>query len=154
MAAAVPFLIAAGATMSAMNAIQQGQAAKAAAQFNSTIANQNAQIAREETLQRVRQADREALLRTGAVTAAAGASGGKQQGSVLDVLGDVAAQNEIQRQDIIYRGALEERGYRNTAALDTAEGDAKQRSSYLQAGSELLSGAGNATFAQGKLKRA
>src|SRR5258705_343690 len=84
----------------------------------------------------------DALLRTGAVTAAAGASGGKQQGSVLDVLGDVGAQNEIQRQDIIYRGALAERGYNNSATLEDVSGQQAERSSYLQAGSELLQGAG------------
>jgi hypothetical protein len=105
--------------MSAMSALQQGKAAKAAAEFNANIARQNAQITREQTLQQVRQADREALLRTGAVTAAAGASGGKQQGSVLDVLGDVGAQNEIAAPG--HHLSRRARGARlqNTATLDT-----------------------------------
>lgn len=140
-AAALPMVIA-GAAMSAVSAIQQGKAAKAAAQFNATIERQNAQIAHEQTIQNVRQADREAILRLGAIRAAGGASGGKQAGSVLDVLADTAAQNEIQRQDIVYRGQLAERGYLNTAALDEFSGNQAQKASYLQAGSELLQGAG------------
>lgn len=153
MAAAVPYMILAGATISAVGAIQQGKAARAAAEFNARISRENAQIAREQTIQAVRQTDRENYLRLGAIRAAQGASGGKAEGSVLDILADTAAQGEIQRQDVIYRGALAERGYLNTAALDQASGRNASRQGYLQAGSELLQGAGNAYVAQGKLKR-
>lgn len=153
MAAAMPFVMAAGAAMSAVGAIQQGKAAKAAAEFNATISRQNAQITREQTVQAVRQADREQYLRMGAIRAAQGASGGKAEGSVLDILADTAAQGELERQDIIYRGALAERGHLNTATLDEFSGKNAERASYLQAGSELLQGAGNAYAMSGKLKR-
>lgn len=154
MAAAVPFLMVAGAAMSAMSAINQGRAAQAAAKYNASIAEQNSEVAREQTLLQVRQADRESYLRLGAIRAAQGASGGKEAGSVLDVIADTAAQNEIERQDIVYRGALAQRGYQNTGTLDEMSGRAAGRSSYLTAGSELLQGAGNAYSANTRLKRA
>jgi hypothetical protein len=140
MAPAIPFIMMAGAGMSAISAIQQGKAAKAAAEFNANIAKQNAGIAREQTVQEVRQHDREQYLRIGAIRAAQGKSGGTAAGSVLDILGDTAAQGEIARQDIVYRGALTERGYNNSAALDEFEGNQAVKQSKLKAGSELLSG--------------
>lgn len=153
MAAAVPFLMVAGAAMSAMSAINQGKAAQAAAKYNASIADQNAQVARDQTILQVRQADREAYLRTGAIRAAQGASGGKEAGSVLDVIADTASQNELQRQDIVYQGSLRQRGFQNTAALDRFSGDTARSSSYLTAGSELLQGAGQAYSANTRLKR-
>lgn len=154
MAAAVPYAIIGGALMSGMNAIQQGSAARAGAEYNARIARENAEIAREQTVQAVRQADREAYLRLGAIRAAAGASGGKQDGSVLDVLADTAAQNEIHRQDIIRRGELAERGHRNTAQLEEFSGANAERSGYLAAGAELLQGAGSAYSARARMTRA
>lgn len=153
MAAAVPFLMVAGAAMSAMSAINQGKAAKAAAQYNASIEEQNAQVARDQTLLQVRQADREAYLRLGAQRAAAGASGVKEAGSVLDVIADTAAQNEVQRQDIVYEGSLRQRGYQNAAALDRFSGETAEKNSYLQAGADLLTGAGNAYVANKRLRR-
>lgn len=153
MAAAVPFMMFAGAAVSAVGAIQQGKAAKAAGQFNATINRQNAEITREQTIQQVRQHDREQYLRMGAIKAAQGKSGGTAAGSVLDILADTAAQGEIQRQDIVYRGALAERGYLNTATLDETSGANAEKASYLAAGSELLQGAGSAYSASQRLKR-
>lgn len=154
MAVAIPYIIAASAGMSAISAIQQGKAAKAAAEFNAKVAEQNSQIVREQTIQEVRQFDREQYLRIGAIRAAQGKSGGvANEGSVLDILADTAAQGEIQRQDIIYQGALAERGFQNTAVLDRFEGDAAARQSRLAAGSELLQGGANAYLARRRLKR-
>lgn len=145
MAVAIPFIMMAGAAMSAVSAIQQGKAAKAAAQFNSKIAEQNVDITHEQTAAQVAQHDREQYLRLGAIRAAQGKGGGSaKEGSVLDILADTAAQGEIARQDIVYRGALQERGYKNTATLDTMQGRNAEKTGYLTAGAELLSGAGKA----------
>lgn len=151
MAVAIPFIMMAGAAMSAVNALQQGKAAKAAADFNANIQRQNAEIAHEQTIQQVRQHDREQIMRIGAIRAAQGKSGGAaNEGSVLDILADTAAQGEIQRQDIVYRGALAERGYQNTATLDEIGGEQALTQSRLAAGSELLQGAGRS---YGAMKR-
>lgn len=154
MAAALPFIMAAGAVISAIGAIQQGQATKAAADFNSKVNEQNAQIARQNANDQAAQAERERYLRLGAIKAAAGASGGSSgTGSVLDVLADTAAQGELEIQQIRYRGELAARGYTNTATLDTYSGETAQRTSYFKAGSELLSGGSKAYSAYGSLKR-
>lgn len=155
MAAVLPYLQVAGAVISAVGMLQQGEAAarqgeqaKAAADYNATISTQNAAIARQNAADKARQADRETYLRLGSIRANQGASGGSMEGSVLDVLGDVAAQSELERQHIIYSGEMQARGFTNDASLETFSGNAKlaagkttQSSSYWRAGSELLGGA-------------
>jgi hypothetical protein len=152
MAAALPFIQIAGAVISAIGAIQQGQAAKASSDFNATVSQQNAQIARQNAADQAAQADRESYLRLGAIRAAAGASGGASgEGSVLDVLADSASQSELEKQNIIYRGELQARGYTNTAMLDTYSGNQAKSGSYLKAGAELLSGGANAAKSYSQL---
>ena len=154
MAAALPFLMVAGSVMSAIGSLQQGQAAKQASEYNATIATQNAAIARQNAADKAHQADRETYLRLGSIRANQGAAGGAAgEGSVLDVIGDVAAQSELEHQQIVYQGELQARGYQNTATLETYSANTKQSSSYWKAGSELLSGGYNYYSAQDKLKR-
>lgn len=153
-AAAIPYVMAAAAAVSAYSSVRQGQAAKAAADFNKTVEEQNAQITRANAQAQAQQQDRENFLRLGAIRAAQGKSGGAAgEGSVLDVIGDVAAQGELQKQQILYQGELSARGYGNTASLDSSQGKNALTSSYYKAGADLLEGAGNAYLAQNKLKR-
>lgn len=155
LAAVVPYMIAAGAAVSAYSAIRQGQAAKAAGDYNATVNEQNAQLVRQETQDLTRAQARENYLRMGAVRANQGKAGGAaNEGSVLDVLADVAAQGELEKQQIAYQGALKERGYRNTARLDRFSGKQALQNSYMKAGSDLLSGAGTAYGAQTRINRA
>lgn len=155
MAAALPFLQIAGAVMSAVGALQQGSAAKSASDYNATISTQNAAIARQNAADRARQADRETYLRLGSIRANQGAAGGAAgEGSVLDVIGDVAAQSELEKQQILYQGELQARGFTNDATLETFSGEAKQSSGYWKAGSELLGGAYGYASSQAKLTRA
>lgn len=141
MAAVLPFIQVAGAIVSAVGAIRQGQAAKAAANYNADIADQNAQVARDQTALAEQQQRRETLMRLGSVRAAQGHAGGDAgAGSVLDILGDVAAQSELERQQVVYEGELKARGYTNTANLDRLSGKTAQRAGYLKAGTELLGG--------------
>jgi hypothetical protein len=153
-APAIPYIMAASAAVSAIGAIQQGKAAKAAADYNATISIQNAQIARADAAAMAGQQDRENYLRLGAIRAAQGKSGGEVgEGSVLDVLGDTAAQGELEKQNIIYQGEQRARGFTNTATLDTFSGKQAQTAGYMKAGSELLSGGANAAYAYNRLKR-
>jgi hypothetical protein len=135
----------ASAVVGAVGAIQQGKAAKAAADFNATINMQNAEIARADAAMQAQQIGRENYLRLGAVRAAQGKSGGAAgEGSVLDVLGDVAAQGELEKQYALYQGEQRARGFQNTATLDTFSGQQAQKAGYLKAGTELLSGGAKA----------
>lgn len=157
----IPYIVAAvGAGVAAYGQMEQGKAAKQAAHFNALqaqdnakIAIQNAGIEREGARAQAEQQDRLTYQRLGAIRAAVGATGTTTEGNALDVLGDAAAQSEYQRQDILYRGELaarsrvnEARGFGNTAILDTFSGNAAERAGYLRAGSELLSGAGRASY--------
>ena len=154
MAMAIPIIMIVGAAMSAASSAQQGKMAKITAEYNASINRENAAITREQTVQNVRQFDREQYMRVGAIRAAQGKAGGAAEGSVLDILADTAAQGEIERQDIVYRGALAERGYKSSATLDIYEGNFAQSSSRGKAGAELLQGAGNAYSATSRLERA
>jgi len=154
MAAAVPYLVAASAVVSAVSAIRQGNAADAAAQFNARVAEQNAEASRAQARQQAQQIDRENYMRLGAIRAAQGKSGGEAgQGSVLDVLGDVAAQGELEKQNAIYGGEMAARGYTNTANLERTSGGTALMGGYMKAGSELLSGGFNSYTAYNKLNR-
>lgn len=141
-AAAVPYIMAASAAVAVVSAVQQGKAAKAASDYNARLAEQNAQMEREQTTLAMAQADREGRLRLGAIRAAHGAGGGAAgEGSVLDVLGDVAGQNELEKQDIARRGAARAAGFEGTANLERMSGKQAVTGGYLKAGQALLSGA-------------
>lgn len=141
MAAALPFFAVASAAVSALGAMRQGEMAAAAGNYNATINDQNAAIVRQNAADKAKQADREKYLRLGAIHAAQGHAGGTaDSGSVLDVLGDVAAQSELEKQQIIYQGEQQARGYTNTAQLDRASADNAESGSMFKAGSELLGG--------------
>ena len=151
MTAAIPYIMAASAAVLAVSAIRQGNAAEAAANFNAQVAEQNAAASREQAAARAKQVDRENYLRLGAIRANQGKSGGTMAGSALDVLGDAAAQGELERQNVVYQGEMAARGYANTAALDRASGENAATSGYMRAGSELLSGGSGAYTAYGRL---
>src|SRR4051812_34066134 len=144
-AVAIPYIIAAGAAVSAIGAIQQGRAAKAAANYNAQIASQNAGLARQEAATLEEQQARENYLRLGAIHAAAGKNGGvANEGSVLDVIADVAAQGEFQKQQIRLGGELKARDFNNSSILDNARAHQAERNSYYQAGADLLGGGASA----------
>ena len=143
----------AAAGIQAVGAIKQGQAAKAAGDYNAAIAEQSAQFAREDAALQMKQQDRENRMLLGANIAAAGASGIKASGSVLDVLGDAAQQGELARQNIFRQGEMKAAGYQNTAQLDLMQGDAAQKASYYQAAGSLLSGGANAASVGTSLSR-
>lgn len=154
MAVAIPFVMAAAAVVGAVSAIQQGKAAKSAANFNAAIADQNAQISRADAAAQAQQIDRENYMRLGAIRAAQGKSGGAAgEGSVLDVLGDAAAQGELDKQYAIYQGEQRARGYTNTASLDRYSGRNAQTAGYMKAGTELLGGGAKAYSSYDRMNR-
>lgn len=155
MAAAVPFITGAAAVVGALSSIQQGRAARAAADYNAQIEMQNAGIARADAAAMAIQQDRENYLRLGSIRAAQGKAGGSaSDGSFLDVLGDQAAQGELEKQQILYQGEQRARGYTNSATLDTFSGRNAERAGYLRAGTELLAGGANAAYQYNRLTRA
>lgn len=152
MAAAIPFLQIAGTVVSVIGALSQGQAQSSAYEYNAAVAQQNAGVARDQAALQASQQERENKLRMGAIAAAQGKSGGTSSGSVLDVLGDVAAQGELERQSILYQGEINARGQMNTAALDRMSASNARTGSYFKAGSELLAGGAKMYDREGRNK--
>src|SRR5574341_196071 len=92
MAVAIPIMMAVGTALAAYGAYQQGAAARKASNFNAAVARQNAIVATGQAKAKAAQIERENILRLGLIRANQGASGGTMEGSVLDVIGDVASQ--------------------------------------------------------------
>lgn len=145
MAVAVPYLILAAATVSAVGAVRQGQAAKAAADYNATIANQNAQAAAAQGEAASEQQARESERKMGSAMAAYGASGVQMgSGSPMDVLADVARSSELDRQTTVYNYKMRGLGFQDQAGLDIAQGENASSAGYLTAMGALFQGAGTA----------
>lgn len=108
-----------------IQAAQAQSAAKVqAANFNIKVALENAQIAREQARGEATQINRENVLRIGQARAAAGASGVTAAGSVIDVLGDIVTQGELERQQAFYVGELQARGFLNEAFVESMSAQA------------------------------
>lgn len=132
---------AAGTVVSAVGAIQQGNAAKAAAQYNATVARQNAEAARADAAANAARQERAARIRRGQNIAAAAASGVALEGSVLDIMEDNAIEEELDRLTILQRGEVDAAGLLAGAGMQDIRGRAAQRAGFMSAGATLLSGA-------------
>lgn len=141
-----PIVIAqiAGTVISAVGAIQQGNAAKASANFNATIASNNAIAARNKATADAARQEREGRLRAGAARAAVGASGITGEGSALDLMEANATQEELDRLTILHGGELQAMGFESDAAVARQRGSAAQSASRVKAGSTLLLGGAKA----------
>ena len=123
------FALAAGAALSIGGALIKGKAAKKAAKAEQRAAETSARFDREQAAfsresadiirsmarQEAAQIDRQNRLRLGAIRAAGGASGGRLTGSIEDILADVAAQGELEKQNALFRGRLGVRQEEQTA---------------------------------------
>lgn len=151
MAVAIPIIMVAGMALSAYGAIQQGNAQKAAAQYNAALNERNATVATQQATAEANRIRVAASRAQGAMMAAFGASGLSIDGSAIDALGDSAAQAQLDIETVKYRGKLEAMGYHSSAELDRMQGKTAQEQSQLRAASEILTGIGRAgaTYAAG-----
>jgi hypothetical protein len=133
-----------GTAFSVMGALNQGQQAKNAADYNAAVANNNAIAARQQAEANAAAQQRKARLQLGSMRAGYGAAGVGLEGSPMDVLEQSASMAELDRQNILYGGELKAQGYESTAGLELMRGDAAVTGSYFTAGSSLLTGAAKA----------
>jgi hypothetical protein len=148
MAAALPYIAAAGTAFSVIQSIQQGNAAKAAGDYNASIARRNATIAVQQASADAQAKDREKIQRLGAFRAAYGASGVTGEGNAIDIMATNAALFELDKQSIMYRGRLRALGYEDTATLEEIGGKSAQTAGYIGAGAALMSGVNDIREAQ------
>ncbi len=138
-----------GTAVSVIGMLQQGQQAKSAAEYNASVARQNATITQQQAAANAAAQQRKARMQLGTMRAGYGAAGIGLEGSPMDILEQSASMAELDRQNILYGGQLRAQGYSNTATLEDAAGENAETGSYLRAGSALLIGAGKAGIDRG-----
>jgi hypothetical protein len=146
LAAAVPYIVAAGAVVGAVSAVAQADASRKAANFNKDVANQNAQIAAAQGAEQARRQRILAYQQTSSARAGYGASGVSIEGSPEDILAQSAAQGELDAQTIQYNATLRGRGYKNEATLDQSQANNASKLGYSSAAGSLLYGAAKGAY--------
>jgi hypothetical protein len=133
-------LIAAGTAVSAVGAIQQGQAQQKAANYNAALAQRNGVIARQQAAENARRQER--INRKKLAT-------NRNNLVSLDVLEDNAKEAELERLSIIYEGELSAQTGAANAALLRARGAAAASSGVMTAAGVLLEGGAKVGETQG-----
>lgn len=152
----------ASTAVGAMGAIQQGNAASAAAGYNAKVAAQNAELQRQNAQyagaqgeQNVAAAGAENKARLAAIEAQQGASGVdvgsgsfsqvRQSASKLGMLNALNLRSEAARK--AYGFQTDAVNYEAQGRLSKAQGKAAKTAGYLSAGATVLGGAGKAADA-------
>lgn len=122
--------------------VAQGRAQDEAAQYNAQRDEQNAILAEQQAAANEQRFRVLALKNQGSITAAYGASGVAATGSVLDVLGESAANAELDALTIRHNGQIKATNLRNDAAMERWKGGIARKLGYFGGASDLLAGAG------------
>lgn len=131
------------AAAAAFGSIQQGSAARQVGQYNAKVAKRAAAVARDQAAAAMIRQDKLARKARGAIRAAYGAAGVSVEGSPLDVLAESAANAELDRLTIKYRGELQAQGFEADGALSLFEGRSAQTASYFKAAGSILGSFGS-----------
>jgi len=160
MSGATTAIMVASTAVSAIGAIQQGNAASAAAGYNAKVAAQNAEIQKQNASfagaqgdQNVAAAQQETRAKLAAIEANQGASGVKlDSGSFSDVRQSEAKMGMLNALNIRSEAARRAYGYQGDAMnytaqskLDKMQGKAAKTAGYLNAASTVLGGASKAS---------
>lgn len=152
----LPAVIAASTAVGAVASIQAGQAAQASAQYQNTIAQQNADIYNQKAERateigeyEVKRFDKAFNKTLDSVERAYAFSGvDVSRGTPLAVMEDYLTEAEIEKANLKYNADIQAGDYREAAVLSRMEGQlalytGRQRAigSYFQAGRTLLGGA-------------
>jgi|GEM_PF-1916027 len=146
MAAAIPFLMAGGAVISAAGAMSAAKAQAQAAEYNAQQSTTNATMALDQARANVASHQRQTAQVQGSLVAGVGASGVTMEGSPSDVLQMSVANASLDEQNITYAGRVKATGYYNDAALSRFSGKTAIQQGYYNAASSLLTGAGRAAY--------
>lgn len=138
--AAIPIITAA---ISAAAAISQGQQAKAAADYNAKVDEQNAQLAREQAAAKEQLHRNEVRMFMGRQRAAVAEAGVGFGGTQQDLAVQSALAAEMDALNIRYAGELEARGLFAQAQQTRLEGKQRQTNAGFQAFGSVLGGVAN-----------
>lgn len=131
----------AGTAMSAIGQLKQAGAQSAAGEYNAKIAEQQAGLARQQSVEEERKFRIQSQKQLGSMRAGYGASGVTLEGSPLDVLAESAKTAEFDALTIRQGGKVKEQQYMAEARL--------QRKAGQSAFSGALIGAAGSLLAQG-----
>ena len=149
MAAVVPIMMIASTALTAYGMVKQGQAASAAADYNSKVAGQNSQIAAAQGEAASQQQQRDTQRKMGAMMAAYGASGVQMSdGSPADVLSDSVRSATLDNLTLKYNYKLRGLGFQQQQTLDNMQSENALTSSYFSAAGAAISGGAKA-YGQG-----
>jgi curli biogenesis system outer membrane secretion channel CsgG len=130
----------AGSAISAMGAMQQANAAAAAAEYNAKIQEQNAQMARDQSSVVAGQKIRESRQRSAGIVAGTMQNGFEVAGSPLDVLGQAETQGYLDYLTALYDGKVAATGYQNNANLYRMEAKSARQAGAIGAASAMVGG--------------
>lgn len=126
--------------MQALPILVEGKQAQRAADFNAATMEAEARIARQQGGAREEQQRRRAREFLGTQRAAAGQAGVGLGGSIADVLGDSAAEAELDALNIRYESNLQALGMENQAAITRWQGKELKRQARAKAVATIISG--------------
>jgi len=126
--------------LGAAGAIQQGQAAKQAAEYNAQVQEAQAKVAQDQGAAKATEISMRTRQRLAASRAAGLESGLELDGSVGDVLDTVQKQGALDQLTALYDSNLRAQGLRQSAEAERAKGSNAVAASYIGAGSSLLTG--------------
>jgi hypothetical protein len=144
---------AAGGGISALGTLASGSAAKTAANFKAAQLRQNASQAIAANQRQALDTEQRTNLAISSATARAGASGvASDTGSPVTNTGAIAQRGSYQAFTQMFNGESTATGLENEAAGDEYTGEAQQDASYLAAGGQVASTAGNMMSIYGRYK--
>jgi hypothetical protein len=140
--------------MAVYGELQKGAATQAQAEasarlyeYNAAVARQNAEVARQAAAQEEGEYRKRTRALMGSQIAQFGRAGVTMEGTPLEVLGETAAEAELNAQRLRYRGELEAWKYLSSANISSAQaaqemayGEYAGRAGMLGAGTTLLTG--------------
>lgn len=139
------FLAIAGAVVSAVGAIQQGQSQAAAARYNAQIAQQNSVVAQQQGEAASEQQQIASRRKIGSMVASYGASGvDGGSGSPMDVLADSVRAATLDNLTLNYNYKLKSMGLDNQATLDESNAKNAATSGTLNGIGAAMKGFGSA----------
>lgn len=129
--------------LGALGAMQQGQQAQAAANYNAQIQEQNAAVSRAEAGERESEVRRRSAMVLGSQRAAVAQAGGGSGGSAADIMQQSAVSAELDALTTRYEGEMRARGFEQEAASHRYSGEVAASRASSQAFASILGGVGD-----------
>ena len=141
MGAAAVGVMAAGTLLNTYGAMEQGRAARDAAENDARIAERNSLLAREQAREQETRFRASARKQIASMTAGYAASGVTMEGSPTEVLQESIANAEADALQIRRGGEIRSQAFRDEAASSRSRGRAAERLGTINSTASLFSGA-------------